>query len=174
MTTAIAAIATTAAPIATIASPSIASDGRRPLGAAELALESLWLRRRELTQQIHAAAAIWHAIDDAPGCTREAAEKAVTDYEDTTRPILETIWLIEAEIERLPASINKAGALLLLSLNELASGAEETPDDLNHEAEMAIRALEALAPALAGAVAEDAADVLSHRDRAICEAIYYA
>lgn len=174
MTTAIAAIATTAAPIAAIASPSIASDGRRPLTESEIVLDDLWLRRREMAGQVQRLLATCNAVTGADGATKEAKDAADAAYDAAALPILDAVIEIERQIKALQPSINQAGALLLLALQEFGDGDTiEIACAMKVEVDVVIRTLEALLPSLTGAIAADAADLLAHPDRAITAAPFF-
>lgn len=175
MTTAIAAFAATSVPVAAIAAaPSIAADGSRPLTESEIVLDDLWTRRREMAGQIQHLLAVNKATTAAAGATEATKHAADAAYEAAAYPILDSVLDIDREIKALPPSVNQAGALLLLSMQEFGGG--ETLDmacALQVEVEVVIRTLEALLPSLAGAIAADAADLLAHPDRAIIAAPFF-
>lgn len=178
MTTAIAAFAATSKPVAAVAAiaaaPSIAADGSRPLTESEIVLDDLWTRRREMAGQIQHLLAVCKATSDAAGATEATKDAAESAYDGAAHPILAAAIDIEDEIKSLPPSVNQAGALLLLSLQEF--GGRETLEiacALKVEVEVVIRTLEALIPSLAGAIAADAADLLAHPDRAIIAAPFF-
>ncbi|MFT0875718.1 hypothetical protein VRZ08_04095 [Rhodopseudomonas sp. G2_2311] len=177
MTTAIAAVAATAVPVAAIAAtPSIAADGSRPLTESEIVLDDLWIRRRALAGKVQELLSAARATARAEGATPAVIDAAWAAYEAAVRPIIRAVLDFEHEIDALPASINQTGALLLLSLHEFSGRAGESMEEaaaLNPEVGAVIRVIEALTPSLAGAVGVDAVDLLSHPDRAISAAPFF-
>ncbi len=176
MTTALSAIAATATPISAVAAPSIASDGSRPMTDAEIVLDKLWIRRRAMAGKVQELLSAARATAIAEGATPTVIDATWAAYEAAVRPIIRAAVDLEHEIDALPASINQAGALLLLSLHEFSGRAGQSMEEaaaLSPEIGAVIRVIEALTPSLAGAVAADAVDLLSHPDRAISSAPFF-
>jgi hypothetical protein len=135
--------------------------------AAEQRLEDLWHKRKRLVSTIRKMRDKCEVVrrSDGPDDVKSAVWEA---YEHNSRPILTEIWNMEDEFPALPHSANKAGAMLLLSLEHTAFDAAETPDDpADISTKNTLQCIESLSHLLSGSIARDAQDLLSRRDRPI-------
>ncbi|TAH68258.1 MAG: hypothetical protein EWM45_04810 [Rhodopseudomonas palustris] len=139
-----------------IASPSIANDGGQP--PLDFELFEVWERRKAMIAQVRAMWTEGKSIDPTGHW-----------YELHALPILKVVWDMERQVADLPPSINKAGALLMLSFEHVEDSAD-TIDDEHFEpfTPIALKSLEAVLPMLSGPIARDAQEFLSNVDRPIC------
>lgn len=139
-----------------IASPSIANDGGLP--ASDYELFEVWERRKAVIAQVRAMWTEGKLIDPTGHW-----------YELHALPILKVVWDMERQVADLPPSINKVGALVMLSF-EHVEDSTETIDGEHCESftPIALKSLEAVLPMLSGPIARDAQEFLSNVDRPIC------
>jgi len=125
--------------------------------AADLAIEELWIKRRAMITQVR-------RIHE--GTVRKIGDYGA--YEAAAGPILRDAWAMETDFEKLPHSLNKLGALLLISLEDSELFAWSTPDQPDDKVTRRLIAqLTTLKQFLTGTVSDDVRDLLERPDRRI-------
>lgn len=169
-----------------IAAPCTTSDGAASARVehADARLFALWQRRREAAAAARAAEARYLAAEQQlppwarPGVIPFDRRQAEAEQAKVNLPALDAAFGaagdrrhdLEDEIQQLqPATPNVLAALALITIARHCDGDDMAQLPKDGMLILAIRLLDALRPALRGAIAEEAAELLDNPDKPICQ-----